>query len=188
MAVGELRFGINQQIAGGDDPFARLQTVEHLPEFIARPPEFHGPRFVMAAGVHIDNRPVARPEHGAARHGQNLRRVGEHEAFVRKTVGIEAQLKKIVNGIDGIKKALIYGSYAKDNMRQDSDVDLMVVVNDLKVEDKLVDELSYVEKVLGREVNYKFYDERDFKQRLKKKDPFLTEVLSNKYVVLKGDL
>ena len=73
-------------------------------------------------------------------------------------------------------------------MRQDSDVDLMVVVNDLKVEDKLVDELSYVEKVLGREVNYKFYDERDFKQRLKKKDPFLTEVLSNKYVVLKGDL
>ena len=112
----------------------------------------------------------------------------EIKAVVRKTVGIEAQLKKVVNGIEGIKKAFIYGSYAKDSMRQDSDIDLVIVVNDLKAEDKLVDELSRVEKVLGREVNYKLYDERNFKQRCKNKDPFLTEVLSNKYIVLKGDL
>ena len=73
-------------------------------------------------------------------------------------------------------------------MRQDSDIDLMVVIDDLKAEDKLVDELTRVEKVLGREVNYKLYDERNFKLRCKNKDPFLTEVLSNKYIVLKGDL
>jgi len=112
----------------------------------------------------------------------------EIKAVVRKTVGIEAQLKKAVNGVDGIKEAFIYGSYAKDSMRQDSDIDLMVVVDDLKVEDELVDELSRVEKALGREVNYKLYGERDFKQRRKNKDPFLTEILSNKYIVLKGDL
>ncbi len=112
----------------------------------------------------------------------------EIKAFVRKTVGIETQLKKVVNGIDGIKGALIYGSYARGRMRQDSDIDLLVVVDDLKAEDKLVNDLSTVEKALGREVNYKLYDESDFKQRRKHKDPFLKEVLSSTYINLKGVL
>ena len=110
----------------------------------------------------------------------------EIKAVVRKTVGIEAELKRIVNSIDGIKKALIYGSYAKSAMRPDSDIDLLVVVQDVKVEDRLVKELAHIEKTLGREVNYKLYDERDFKQRRKDKDPFLAEVLSDKHITLKG--
>ena len=112
----------------------------------------------------------------------------EIKAVVRKTVGTEARLKKAVHGISGIKTAFIYGSYAKDSMRQDSDIDLMVVADDLKAEDKLVDGLARVEKELGREVNYKLYSEHDFKQRRKNKDPFLAEVLSGKYIVLKDDL
>ena len=112
----------------------------------------------------------------------------EIKAIVRKTVGIEAQLTRMVNAMSGICQALIYGSYAADRMRQDSDIDLMVVVNDLKIEDKLVEDLARVEKVLGREVNYKLYGEQDFKKRRKNKDPFLTEVLSNKHIFLKGSL
>src|ERR1039457_41729 len=53
----------------------------------------------------------------------------EIKSFVRKTVGVEAQLKSILNNIDGIEKALIYGSYAKDSMRPDSDEDILVVVD-----------------------------------------------------------
>lgn len=110
----------------------------------------------------------------------------EIKSVVRKTVGVEAELKKIVNSIDGIAKALIYGSYAKDSMRLDSDVDVLVVARDSKVEDRLVTGLSRIEKTLGREINYKLYDEKDFRRRRKDKDPFLAEVLSDKYVLLKG--
>lgn len=110
----------------------------------------------------------------------------EIKSMVRKTVGVEAELKRIVNEIAAIKKALIYGSYAKDSMRSDSDIDLLVVTEDLKVEDALVKELARVEKSLQRDVNYKLYDQKDFNQRRKNKDPFLTEVLSDRHIVLKG--
>ena len=112
----------------------------------------------------------------------------EIRAIARKTMGVEAELKRIVNGIDTIKTALIYGSYAKDHMRADSDIDLLAVVTDAKAQDRLVKELAGVEKSLGREVNYKLYDDKDFKQRLRKKDPFLTEALSDKRIILKGEV
>jgi len=112
----------------------------------------------------------------------------EIKSFVRKTVGVEAQLKEILVGIEGIEKALIYGSYAKDSMRPDSDVDVLVVVNKTQAEDNLVSGLSRVEKTIGREINYKLYTEKDFRQKRKDKDPFLTEVLTDKYIVLKGTL
>ncbi len=110
----------------------------------------------------------------------------EIKSFVRKTIGVEAHLKKVLNRIEGVKIALIYGSYAKDSMRPDSDVDVLVVVSNNKAEDNLVSELSQVEKLLGREINYKLYNEKDFKHRRKDKDPFLAEVLMDKYIMLKG--
>jgi len=110
----------------------------------------------------------------------------EIKSFVRKTVGLEAQLKEILNKIDGIEKALIYGSYAKDKMRPDSDVDVLVVVNNNKAEDRLVTEFSRIEKTIGREINYKLYNEKDFSKRMKEKDPFLIEVLRDKHIILKG--
>ena len=112
----------------------------------------------------------------------------EIKSFVRKTVGVEAQLKEVLVSIEGIEKALIYGSYAKDSMRPDSDVDVLVVVNKTQAEDNLVSGLSRVEKAIGREINYKLYTEKDFKQKRKDKDPFLTEVLTDKYILLKGTL
>lgn len=110
----------------------------------------------------------------------------EIKAVVLKTAGVEAQLGKFAASDDRITLAVIYGSYAHGSPRQDSDIDLLLIVNDLKVEDVLVKELGRVEKVLGRDVNYKIYEDRDFKTRMKKKDPFLTEVFSRKYIVLKG--
>ena len=110
----------------------------------------------------------------------------EIKSIVSKTVGVEAHLKKILKSIGGVKKALIYGSYAKDSMRPNSDIDVLVVVSDDKAEDKLVPELSRVEKLLGRDINYKLYSEKDFRERRKDKDPFLIEVLTGKYILLKG--
>ena len=112
----------------------------------------------------------------------------EIKSFVRKTVGVEAQLKEILVGIEGIEKALIYGSYAKDSMRPDSDVDVLVVVNKTQAEDNLVSGLSRVEKNIGREINYKLYTENDFRQKQNGKDPFLAEVLTDKYIILKGTI
>jgi predicted nucleotidyltransferase len=111
---------------------------------------------------------------------------GEIKAMVRKTAGVEAILKKAVGGISGIVTAVIYGSYAKGALRPDSDIDLLVIAQDGSCEDELVDELARVEKALGRDVNYKFYEQQDFARRRENSDPFLCEVLSGKYMVVKG--
>jgi len=112
--------------------------------------------------------------------------LNEMKALIRKSIGAEALIKTVVDNMPQINKALIYGSYAKDRMDSHSDIDLIVVTKDLKIEDTLVKELAQLEKFLQRDVNYKIYDQRDFHQRQKNKDPFLTEVLSDKHILLKG--
>lgn len=112
----------------------------------------------------------------------------EIKAMTRKTSGAQGDLKKILDKMTPVVTALIYGSYAKDSLRTDSDIDLLVVADGPKAEDEIVKQLAVVEKKFGRDVNYKFYRETDFDHRRKNKDPFLAEVLSDKYILLKGSL
>ncbi len=112
----------------------------------------------------------------------------EMKLLLRKTSGAQAVLKNIVSHIDGIKTALIYGSYAKDSMRADSDIDLLVVAASPADEDILVEALAKAERSLAREINYKFYNTSDLKRRLEKKDPFLKQVLSGKILIIKGKI
>ena len=98
-------------------------------------------------------------------------------------------------GINSLEKegliisiALIYGSYARNKMRTDSDVDLMIVTDDPKAEDILVEALDGIEKALQREVNYRIYDTTDFEHKRESRDPFLQEVLSGEHIALKGSL
>jgi len=109
-------------------------------------------------------------------------------ALVRKTYGIEALLREAVMNIPGIRIALIYGSYARNKMRADSDVDLLIVADDPKTEDILVEALDGIEKTLQREVNYRIYEIEDFERKRESGDPFLQEVLSGEHVALKGSL
>jgi predicted nucleotidyltransferase len=112
----------------------------------------------------------------------------EVKALIRKTNGAEAVLRKLMAGIKDVSVALVYGSYAKDRLRADSDIDLLVVAQNPDAEDILVKELPGAEKAIQREVNYKFYAVKDFDKRRKAKDPFLSEILSDKYILLKGCL
>jgi predicted nucleotidyltransferase len=72
-------------------------------------------------------------------------------------------------------------------MRTDSDIDL-AVVGKAAAEAKLLRQLKKVERAIDREVNFKLYTKREFVERRKKGDPFLAEILSDKYILLKGDL
>ena len=111
----------------------------------------------------------------------------EIKRIVEKTVGIEGLLRKVVQDLKEVTMALIYGSYARDVMRTDSDIDL-AVVGKAAVEAKLLRQLKKVERAIDREVNFKLYTKKEFIERMEKSDPFLAEILSDKYILLKGDL
>lgn len=112
----------------------------------------------------------------------------EIKGIIEKSVGIRGLLSSLIKNIKGINIALIYGSYASVKMRADSDIDLLIVVNTVKVEDELMDKLKNAERRLQREINYKMYTKNEFQAKLKNKDPFLNEVLGSQYILLKGEI
>lgn len=111
---------------------------------------------------------------------------GELKSIIFKTIGIEGQLKKIIGDIKGIQLALIYGSYAAGKERALSDIDLLLVGN--PDENKLLREIESLEKLLGREINYNIYPAREFKEKITKKDSFITNVLKRPKIILKGKI
>ena len=108
----------------------------------------------------------------------------EVKSILAKTAGIEASLRSLVEKVTPIKLALLYGSVAKGKERNGSDVDLLIVGSPV-VETRLLKELPRLEQRLQREINYKLYSEEEYRRR-RYTDPFLTEVLSDRYIVLKG--
>ena len=105
--------------------------------------------------------------------------------IVQKTVGVEGVLKELVAGQRGIQIAFLFGSYAKDKMRGNSDIDL-ILVGQKEVEDKILEGIEKIEQQIQREINPKFYSFEEYARKKKQKDPFLKEVLGDRYIVLKG--
>ena len=66
----------------------------------------------------------------------------EIKIIVQKTYGAEGLLRKLLDEIKGVSIALIYGSYAKDKMRLDSDIDILAVAGNLKAEDELLSKIE----------------------------------------------
>lgn len=105
--------------------------------------------------------------------------------IIQKTVGIEALLRMVVEKEPGIQTALIFGSYAKDKMRSDSDIDV-ILVGKKDSEDAILEKIENIEKQTQREINPRFYSPQEYAKKKKQKDPFLGEVLGTEPIVLKG--
>jgi predicted nucleotidyltransferase len=108
----------------------------------------------------------------------------ELKSIVRKTIGVEALLKNAVSEIQGIKTAFIYGSFAAGQEKAASDIDFLVIgrVN----EDELAMKISALERSIKREINYTLFSREEFKKKRKEKDSFITDILVNKKIMLKG--
>lgn len=87
----------------------------------------------------------------------------EIEVIVRKTLGIEVELKKALAGIRGIRWAFTFGSHARGTMKADSDIDLFVI-GDMG-EDDVYNAVRTVEEIVGREISYHLSTEAEFARR-----------------------
>lgn len=108
----------------------------------------------------------------------------ELKGIILKTSGVPITIKTLLGKIKGIKQAFIYGSFAKNEQKSTSDIDILIIgtVN----ENKLVAACRKLEKELQREINYTLYSPTDFDRKKKAKDPFVLEVLKQPKVFLIG--
>lgn len=86
---------------------------------------------------------------------------------------------------DRIRLALLYGSVARSRDRADSDIDVLVVSDELLLEDVFA-ALADAEGDLGRTVNPTLYTVDEFERRRVEKSPFLSDVLQGEHEVLLG--
>ena len=110
----------------------------------------------------------------------------ELSGIVRKTIGIVDVIKTALLTVDvDIQLAFIYGSMAKGEDTVNSDIDLMVVTDSLAYAD-LMSVLSDAEASLGRPINPTIYDETQIKRKLAEENAFLTRVMEQSKLWIKG--
>lgn len=129
--------------------------------------------------------------HGNQKHYQANRESPLFEeicGIVRKTVGLEEPLKAAVDSLPGtIHLALIYGSVAKKTDTSASDVDVLIVADEVTLEDVYA-ALSVAEQQLDRKVNPTLYTSEEFDRRRARGNAFLNRVLGGPVIVLSGTI
>jgi len=110
----------------------------------------------------------------------------ELRRLLLKTTALGEQLKSSLPELKKAKYALIYGSVARGEELETSDIDLLVI-GDI-AEEKLIAGVRKVEEEIGREINYILWSEREFERRAKKKHHLLTEIADNPIIGLVGDV
>jgi predicted nucleotidyltransferase len=109
----------------------------------------------------------------------------EMKGLILKTTGVAGVIKTTLERISGIKYAFVYGSFAKNQEKTESDVDL-IVIGKANL-DEIEDGLSKAEGQLGRTINLTFYSIREFREKIELKDSFIRTVLTNRKIMLIGE-
>jgi predicted nucleotidyltransferase len=115
--------------------------------------------------------------------------LAELRALVEKTWGVAGQLRQVVAllPVEKVRFAAIYGSAAKGQMNQGSDIDLLVLGEISLAE--LVGRLQPVQQALGREINPSVFSVREFKASIKEGKHFAKALRDGRdnLVFLRGD-
>jgi predicted nucleotidyltransferase/predicted transcriptional regulator with HTH domain len=109
----------------------------------------------------------------------------ELKSIILKTRGAVGALKETLSRAKKIEYAFIYGSIASGTETAKSDIDLMVI-GEISLEG-LLRLIRGPEKALGREINPSLYSVKEYKGRMKKKDPFIVQIMNEPRMMLIGD-
>lgn len=107
--------------------------------------------------------------------------------LVIKTAGIPALLKELLRVNKNIIASFIYGSFARGDFDNRSDIDLFVLTDrNSSVFEKISEAIDRFEHKFDREVNVSLVEEKEFFDRLRHKDSYLLDITKGKKIFLKG--
>lgn len=109
----------------------------------------------------------------------------EVKSMILKTVGVGDTLKGAIETRSDIQLAFIYGSYAKNTEDLESDIDLFVIGSIISRD--LQEIISRIESQTKREINPTVYSARELREKHKSKNHFISNVLKEQKIFLKGD-
>lgn len=108
--------------------------------------------------------------------------------IVRKTIGLEESMRRALEPLeDRLVLALLFGSVARRTDTAASDIDLLLVSDDLTLE-AVYSAVAPAESSLGRRVDPRLYTSTEFEKRHAAKAGFLSRILEEPHIVLVGSL
>lgn len=112
---------------------------------------------------------------------------GELRGLIRKTVGVAGVLQQaLALLLPNLEQAFVYGSVAKGEDHAGSDVDIMLVGEDLSYSG-VMELLEPAEAQLQRTVNPTLYSPKEFQLRVADNQHFLTQVMAQSRIDLKKE-
>ena len=110
----------------------------------------------------------------------------ELRGIVQKTFGLADVLRKELGQLRGdIELAFIYGSIAKGIDKANSDIDLMIVSEQLDYSE-LLSSVASIETNIGRLINPTIYTVKELKEKIQTDNSFVTRVLTQQKIFLIG--
>ena len=110
----------------------------------------------------------------------------ELRSIIQKTVGLADPLREALQTMsDQITAAFVYGSVAKKTDTASSDIDLMVISDEVSY-GELFTALEEASSALGRPVNPTILSRDEFQQRIAKQESFLTRVMEQPKIWIVG--
>lgn len=107
--------------------------------------------------------------------------------LTRKTLGVEPMLREaLLPLVPDLQSAWIYGSVAKQTDTAQSDIDVMLIGENLLL-GRILELLVPLEAQLGRKINPTCYTPIDFEHRRAEPDSFVNRVLAQPMIPLIGD-
>ena len=106
----------------------------------------------------------------------------ELKSIIAKTVGIQASIGTGLAALRGLRRVWLYSTNAHAPGEGGGPIPVLIVGDvDLR---ELNESIRRVEEQLGNEINYTVFDDAEFDRRRAEGDPFLTEVLSGRNILL----
>jgi predicted nucleotidyltransferase len=111
----------------------------------------------------------------------------ELHSLTRKTLGVEPLLREaLLPLVPALRTAWVYGSVAKQTDTSHSDIDVMLIGENLLL-GSVLELLVPLEAQLGRKINPTCYTTADFERRRAEPDSFVNRVLAQPMLPLIGD-
>lgn len=111
----------------------------------------------------------------------------ELASILRKTSGlVDIIANVLIPFAEQIEVAVIFGSVGRGTENEGSDVDLLII-GEVSFT-CIVTALYPVQEVIGREINPKIYNKKEWKNLVREKEPFAQEILNNPKLFIIGGL
>jgi len=119
----------------------------------------------------------------------------EARKFVKNIEMLPKKVKEVVKELQNrfsrlcpqtILGCVIFGSYAKGYYKEDSDLDLLILVSSKKIDE--IEEINKdLTRIWGVEISPLFMTLSDLRKNLEEKNPTLMEIINNHLIVLGGE-